>query len=142
MQKLILVLVFLCGSLYAADKAEITDFVGDFDKRMQPLYTYIQDKAETHADLAQGYENLEKALEIELDEVYKKLMDCLPGKEQNLLSSSQKQWIVYRDLEFDFIEANWSRENFGKTANLSQAEFRCTIIKNRVIALLNYFQNY
>ncbi|EPM7996084.1 lysozyme inhibitor LprI family protein [Vibrio vulnificus] len=58
------------------------------------------------------------------------------------LQQSQRQWILYRDMEFKLIESNWTRNNFGSSYRLSQFSYKSSVIKNRVIQLYYYANNY
>ena len=58
------------------------------------------------------------------------------------LSPEQGRWLQFRDAESQFIGANWTPQNFGSSSLLSRADYRATLVKQRVLTLLAYLQNY
>ena len=66
----------------------------------------------------------------------------LRGDNRQALTFSQRQWGLFRDAESDFIGGNWSPKNFGSSSALSRADYRATLVRQRVVMLLAYLQNY
>ncbi len=139
----ILILIFACTTLsFAIDNPDAPDYVGEFEKKIAPLEKYITQDAKTTLDMDQGYTKLEKALDQELNVAYKLLISKLDPKEKESLKSSQIQWLKYRDAEFKWIIENWNNNKFGSSSAISRGQYRTTIIKERVLQLLNYLKNY
>ncbi len=139
----ILILFFACATLsFAIDNPDAPDYVGEFEKKIAPLEKYITQDAKTTLDMDQGYTKLEKALDQELNVAYKLLISKLDPKEKESLKSSQIRWLKYRDAEFKWIIENWNNNKFGSSSAISRGQYRTTIIKERVLQLLNYLKNY
>jgi uncharacterized protein YecT (DUF1311 family) len=77
----------------------------------------------------------------ELNKVYKELQGRLTLKERNVLISSQRIWIQYRNAEFKLIDSMYS---FKKgTMNISfNAHARKGVVMKRTLALKHYLEGY
>ena len=95
-----------------------------------------------HRDERRDALDYQTFLDKELNQAYSLLMAKLPPARQAELKTAQRHWIAFRDAEFELIKNNWTRENFGSSAGMSQGAYRCSLIKNRVIQLLYYAINY
>jgi uncharacterized protein YecT (DUF1311 family) len=138
-----IILFFLIANLcFAIDNPDTSDYVGEFEKRIAPLEKYITQGAKTTLDVDQGYVKLERALDQELNAAYKLLISKLDSKEKESMKSSQIQWLKFRDTEFKWIIENWDNKKFGSSAAISRGQYRTTIIRERVMHLLNYLKNY
>jgi uncharacterized protein YecT (DUF1311 family) len=138
---LLLPLIF-SNNIWAIDNPDTTDFVAEFEARMAPLQTVIQEKATTTVDISESYKALEEALDKELNAAYRKLMQKLPEPSKDALRTSQKQWVKFRDAEFLFLSGNFSKEDFGSSYVISIGSYRTSIIEARVKELLWYLKNY
>lgn len=118
------------------------DYVGELEKKIAPLEKHINEKAITTLDYIEGYAKLEVVLDQEMNRVYKLLLSRLNAKEKKALKSSQIRWLKFRDAEFNWIDENWTRDNFGSSYAISRGCYRTTIIKERVLHLMNYLMNY
>ena len=136
---LVTLLVFSRVSI-AVDNPDAPDYVGEFEKRIAPFEKYINEKAKTTLDYSQGYKKLEEALDKELNTAYKLLISKLNSKEKEQLKESQKQWLKFRDSEFKWISANWTNTKYGSSSVISAGAYRTTIIRERVIQLLQYLK--
>jgi len=137
-----LILCLFPAICFAVDNPDAPDYLGDFRKRIAPLEKYINENAETTADFRVGYQNLEKALEKELDSALQKLTGELETYDKEQLQLSQRQWEKFRDGEFIFISNNFDNIRFGSSATLSRGAYRTSILKDRIIQLLKYLLNY
>jgi len=142
MKYLLFALLILVNTSWAIDNPDAPDYVAEFELRMQPLENYIYKEASNTLEYAQGYDELESALDKELNLAYRKLMKRLPDESKEALKLSQRQWIKYRDLEFSFVSTNFTRAEFGSSAGLTRGGFRTTLIKDRVKLLLWYLKNH
>jgi uncharacterized protein YecT (DUF1311 family) len=138
---LLLPLIF-SNHAWALDNPDAPDYVAEFEARMAPLHAFVQDKAETTPDYSEGYKALEDALDKELNSAYQSLMKVLPEASKEALRASQKQWIKYRDTEFEFIAKNFNKEDFGSSYVVSVGSYRSSIIEARIKDLLWYLKNY
>lgn len=129
-------------SCQAVDNPDAPDYVADFMQRVQMYEATIQQQAKTTQDSLKAYADYEQFLDKELNKVYKLLITKLGAEQQAKIKESQRNWIKYRDSEFDLITENWTAKNFGSSAVLSRGAYRTTIIRDRVILLLNYLKNY
>ena len=135
-------LLLLNSSCYAIDNPDAPDYIEEFKARAQVYETVIHEQAETTQDYIKAYDGYEVFLDDELNEAYKSLLKHLDNAQKLQLKQSQRNWIEYRDAEFEFITDNWNRQNFGSSAALSRGAYRTTIIKNRILVLLSYLMNY
>jgi len=81
-------------------------------------------------------------LDKELNKAYALLISKLSSEHQKELKVSQSNWVKFRDAEFELINNNWNRSNFGSSFVVSRGDYSSTIIRNRLIQLLNYVKNY
>jgi len=127
---------------HALDNPDASDYVAQFNTRSQVHEQAVNDPKLTNWGILEAYNNYQLFLDEELNVAYQLLRAKLPKAQKNELKESQRQWIKFRDLEFEFINHNWTRANFGSSFGLSRGGYRTSIIKNRVIQLLYYAMNY
>ena len=82
-----------------------------------------------------------KFLDAELNQAYRQLREQLRGDNRQGLTFSQRQWGQFHGAETEFIGGNWSPKNFGSSSAMSRADFRATLVRQRVLMLLAYRQN-
>lgn len=142
--KAALMLFLMCCSilLHAIDNPDAPDYVADFLERAKVYEDNIQQTPHTTQGYITAYARYEDFLGDELDSAYNQLMAKLGDESGQALSNSQKQWLHYRDQEFEFIARNWTHVNFGSAAAISRGDYRTTIISNRIVLLLRYLQNF
>ena len=135
---------FMCFSVSvpALDNPDAPDHVDDFMNRTQVYELDIQRTTHTTQSYITAYTAYEKFLDDELNNAYKQLMAHLNNEAQQVLRDSQRQWLKYRNAEFNFLAHNWTTKNFGSASVLSRGDYRTKLIKNRVVILLHYLQNY
>jgi uncharacterized protein YecT (DUF1311 family) len=139
---LIAALLFLrTASAFAVDNPDAPDYVADFLARATP-YEEEVDKDSGGAKAAADYAAYEKFLDQELNKAYVDLTNKLSDAKKQELIKSQKNWLAYRDSEFQFIEHNWTEETSGSSYTASAGDYRAEIVKSRAIILLNYLKNY
>ena len=80
------------------------------------------------------------AWDEELNRVYKELMTFLSTDQKNVLRSAQKEWIKFRDIEYnninsiyDFEGTMWGQVRLMKMLN---------IVKDRTMTLSDYLNAY
>jgi len=125
----------------AIDNPDAPDRVADFQARAQAYEARIVAAESTAATVAVLAE-YERFLDAELNQAYKELSGKLDEDARAQLRSSQKRWLAFRDEEFKFIDGNWTREKFGTSAKLSRGDYRCALLKERTLRLLEYLRNY
>jgi uncharacterized protein YecT (DUF1311 family) len=69
---------------------------------------------------------------------YKLHMNTLDTDEQEKLRDSQRQWLVYRDKEFEFIETMY-RNMEGTMWKIVEADNRNNIVRQRALELTSYY---
>ena len=143
MQLILVVTVFLLTSpARAIDNPDIPDYVGEFEIREQIHLSAINNPGSGSRDYLIAYNNYQLFLDEELNKAYSLIKSHLPAERQHELTTAQRQWIVFRDAEFELIKNNWTRQNFGSSAGISRGSYRCSIIRSRVLQLLYYAKNY
>lgn len=126
---------------YSLVNPDKPDPVKEFHSRAEPYQKEIHE-AETTKEFADAHAQYNQFLKKELQSAYKELINTLSGPERDAFKKSQNQWLKYRDTEFEFINKNWTMEQFGSSATLSRGSFRNQLLEDRVITLLRYLQNY
>ena len=126
----------------ASDNPDVPDYVTDFQQRTLVFEVAIHQHAKTTQDSLKAYADYEQFLDKELNEAYKSLIAKLGTEQQAKIKQSQRNWVKYRDSEFDFIAKNWTANNFGIAAVLSRGAYRTTVIRDRVTLFLHYLKNY
>lgn len=136
--------LLLCAStpIHALDNPDAPDHINDFLNRTQIHEQDILRTAHTTQSYITAYATYERFLDKELDAVYTQLMQHMTNETRQALQDSQRNWLNYRDTEFDFIAHNWTTEKFGSSAVISRGDYRTRLIKDRVMLLLQYLQNY
>ena len=131
-----------CSLCLAIDNPDGPNYVAEFQAKSKNFEMNIQKKARNDSEIVFAYKEYEKFLDEELNRTYAALMQRLKEPSKQNLLVSQRRWVQYRDAEFLFIASNWTVENFGSSASISRSGFRTTILRDRVVGLLYYLQNY
>lgn len=77
----------------------------------------------------------------ELNKYYKLLMDTLNRESRQSLQLSQRQWIEYRDKEFEFIYSFYLSEMQGTMWENVASNQRMEFVKHRALELKQYYEN-
>ncbi len=83
----------------------------------------------------------EQLWDKELNKVYKELQGRLTLKERNVLISSQRIWIQYRNAEFKLIDSMYSFEKGSMNISFN-AHARKGVVMKRTLALKHYLEGY
>ena len=137
-----LISLFLSNIACGIDNPDAPDYLADFHARAKVHEQTVDNPKLNNREILIAYDDYRIFLDKELNEAYKLLRSKLPKAQQDELKKSQKNWIKFRDTEFEFIKNNWTRDNFGSSAGRSRGAYRCSIIESRVIQLLHYAKNY
>lgn len=127
---------------YGLDNPNSPDLIGQFSEREKPFITNIEKPTNGTRDTIRAYHKYKLFLDKELNQAYSLLLTKLPLKHQEELKASQRHWIKFRDAEFELINSNWTRSNFGSSFVISRGGYSSAIIRNRFIQLLDYAKNY
>ena len=76
--------------------------------------------------------------DAELNKYYKLLMNTLNTDEQEKLRASQRQWLVFRDKEFEFLGTRYGNME-GTIFNIIEADSRNNFVKQRALELKSYY---
>lgn len=126
----------------AIDNPDAPDQVAQFEARIQKLAQAVDRPELTNRGILVAYDDYQILLDRELNKVYHLLRSKLPKAQQSELKKSQMNWLKFRDAEYELIQNNWTSNNFGRSAGRSRGDYRSTIVKDRIIQLLHYLQNY
>jgi uncharacterized protein YecT (DUF1311 family) len=135
----------LLGRAFAIDNPESPDLTAAFLARAQPFEERLDAGAggggEARSRAAGEYASF---LEIELDRAYMQLQLQLQldAAGRRSLQVAQRRWLDFRGAEERFIADNWIPRNFGSSSLLSRGGYRARLVKERVLTLLAYLQNY
>jgi uncharacterized protein YecT (DUF1311 family) len=142
--KVLLLISFslVINPVLALDNPDAPDLIGEFEAREQVFLKEINNPHNGSIDYLRAYDDYQKFLDDELNKAYNLIKSKLSTERQQELLNSQRNWIKFRDAEFQLIKNNWTRQYFGSSAGISRGGYRCTVIKNRVLQLLYYTINY
>lgn len=129
-------------SAYSLDNPDSPNLIAEFDARSKDYLKAIDKPGNSSKTYAIAYYNYEKFLNKELDKAYRLLETKIHAKQLEQLKTSQQLWLRYRDAEFAFITENWNSSNFGSSSVISRGDYRCVVIRDRIIQLLSYVRNY
>lgn len=127
---------------FAIDNPDSPNLVSLFEKREKPYIDLTQKPANGTRDTIRAYHKYKVFLDKELNKAYKMLKANLSIERQKELTTSQRNWIKFRDSEFELINNNWSRSSFGSSFAISRGDYSSAVIRTRVIQLLHYTKNY
>lgn len=126
---------------WAIDNPDAPDWTAAFNARAKPL----EDRWAAEAGSAAGpaaARAYAQFLDAELNQAYQALLKQLKGEARRALVQSQRQWLAFREAEHRFIDSSFTPQAFGSSATLSRADYRASLVKQRVLSLLAYLQNY
>ena len=141
-QSVLLVVISLINPACAIDNPDAPYYIGEFELREQVYLKAINKPENGSRDYLIAYDDYQNFLDKQLSQAYSLLKEKLPEARKQELKVSQRQWIKYRDAEFELINNNWTRESFGSSSGISRGSYRCKVIKDRVLQLLHYAINY
>jgi uncharacterized protein YecT (DUF1311 family) len=120
-----------------ATLAEASEIVED-----HPIDIQLEKEIDADPSTAGMIKAIQKAIEAwdkELNKNYQALMKKLDKKNQEKLRASQREWVKYRDLEFEFNNNFWA--NFDGTMYLLfPLDFQLEFIKERTLSLGSYLE--
>lgn len=134
--------LLLCSSVWAIDNPDSSDPLESFRTKARPFAAQIQSPANSTQDYHRIYGDYLQFLDKELNQAYQSLMTRLGDTEKRQLRLAQRQWLKYRDAEFQFVDRNWTAAQFGSSSGLSRGAYKTSLVRARVEALLGYLQNY
>lgn len=73
----------------------------------------------------------------ELNKYYKLLMNVLDSNTQNVLRKTQRQWIKYRDTEFDCVDSLYNID--GTMYPILAIQRKMKIVRTRALELKRYY---
>lgn len=123
---------------HAIDNPDSPDRTAEFLARAQPFERRLADESLGPTSAA-AYASF---LDVELNQAYRDVLERVSGEARQSLVRSQREWLRFRDAESQFIGNNWVPKNFGSSSALSRAGYRSALVKQRVLTLLAYLQNY
>ncbi|QEE48147.1 DUF1311 domain-containing protein [Flavobacterium alkalisoli] len=83
--------------------------------------------------------NAAEAWDGELNKYYKQLMGVLNPEQQKALKESQRQWIIYKDMEGSFLSQFYGKQK-GSMWRVVSANRVKEIIKTRALELKEYYE--
>lgn len=134
--------LFLSSHVGAIDNPDSPDFVRQLEQNERPYLKKINSPGNGTRDTLLAYHHYKVFLDTELNRAYKLVMKNLPDEYKKDLKESQRNWLKYRDAEFELINNNWDRKKFGSSFAISRGQYTSNIIRSRVVQLYRYAQNY
>ncbi len=126
---------------WAIDNPDAPDWTAEFNARAKPLEERWAAEAGGPGAAAAGLAYA-RFLDAELNQAYQALLQQLQGEPRRALVQSQRQWLAFREAEHRFIAGNFTPQAFGTSSALSRADYRASLVRQRVLTLLAYLQNY
>ncbi|HDY7989514.1 TPA: lysozyme inhibitor LprI family protein [Vibrio vulnificus] len=139
---LILLIIIYPRISYSIDNPDSPDYIANFTELSERYENKINNSKVNNVEILNAYNEYMLFLDEELNKSFLILKKKMTSENFLKLQQSQRQWILYRDMEFKLIESNWTRNNFGSSYRLSQFSYKSSVIKNRVIQLYYYANNY
>ena len=104
------------------------------------LEKMIEESPTATAGVAEAYEYATQEWDKLLNKNYNSLMKLLKKDEKEMLKSSQREWIKYRDLEFKFNEKYWLKFSGTMYVPFPYA-YQCNFVKERALRLGYYLED-
>ena len=101
----------------------------DIDRKIEALLARESSAGGMSAAMIEGY----RLWDNELNRVYKALFAKLPTSQRGQLQASQRIWISWRDAEFRFIDALYSKQ--GSMGQADRRSDRMEIVRQRALEL-------
>ena len=137
-----LLLISLVTQVSALDNPDTPDLVGEFEQRETSYLSAIANPNNSSREFLVVYNDYLIFLDKELNKAYSEIKSKLPTDRKQELLTAQRQWIKYRDAEFELIKNTWTRENFGSSAGISRGDYRSSIVRARVLQLFFNAKNF
>ena len=125
----------------AIDNPDAPDRIRQFEMRALSFERNLAATDGGSASTAAG-QAYARFLDAELNSAYRLLLLQLKAPAREALQESQRQWLVFQKKEYIFIEQHWTRERSGTSSSLSSAGYKTSIVKARIILLLQYASEY
>ena len=113
---------------------------GNEEAKTHPLDVKLREKFEaavTTSDMVEAALDAVKEWDKLLNENYRALMQKLDKGQQDQLRASQREWIKFRDLEFEF-NASFHFDLGGTIASINIASFKWNFVRRRALELGHY----
>lgn len=123
--------------LLGVDNPDAPDLVGAFETRIQSLEKQ-NEQFTGGAAASSAYAKYETFLDGELNKVFSALIRSLSKTDQQKLKRAQRNWIQFRDAEFDFMRSKWTAATVGSSWTLHLGGGQTALIKKRILELLRY----
>lgn len=123
------------------DPADAPDRTAAFLARARPYEERLSRAADGSA-AATDAAAYARFLDIEMNRACRQLLGQLDPGTAQALRSSQRRWLQFRDAEARFIDANWVPRNFGSSSALARTDHRSSLVRQRVLTLLEYLCDY
>ena len=76
--------------------------------------------------------------DAELNKYYKLLIETLKADEEKNLRTAQRQWLVFRDKEFEFIETMYGNMS-GTMWDIVRTDCKNNFVRQRALELKSYY---
>lgn len=133
MKRLLLALLFLCfatGIVFAEEQ-----YIHPIDNQED----ICKKNTQSLEDWTKCSYNASKLWNNEVDKYYSLLYKKLPKEEKNILYENQKYWTLCKNNEIKLINSLYKEETETKDRLIYRTTQKKQIVKNRAIALRNYY---
>lgn len=129
---------------FAIDNPDAPDYVKDFLAEAKVYEDRIAKCDCDNTEIRNHYKEFNQFLDEKLSHAKRLVAFFVKDNEKakKQFENSQHSWEVYAKNEKDFVNINWTKEQFGTSYLLSRFGYSATIDKQRVITLYSYAKNY
>ena len=129
----------LCLCLFSCEeRAALAAYVSpDDEEEKHPIDAELEKRLNadpTTVGMMEAYQQTLADWDKLLNKNYNTLMQKLSKEQQAKLRASQREWIKYRDLEFEFRASVYSNME-GTIYLLAPGIFQCNFVKDRALSL-------
>ena len=109
-----------------------------FNTRMRSMETTIAQRANNRPSQIAAYNALERALNMEMDRAYDRLMTQMKPSERANMTEAQHLWSRHRDLEYRWMDQSYGPVEPNSVEHLRVLELRNLMMNARVMQLYSY----
>ena len=112
--------------------------IDDFNQRMQSFETVVAQRAGNRPGLINAYNNLEDALNKEMNRAFDLVMKKMAPKNRVAMTDSQYQWAVQREKEYTWIDSAHGPIVEQSDEHVKVLQLRNLMMNARVLQLYSY----
>lgn len=132
---------FSIHGCWALDNPDAPDYLAAIEGKEKPFLEQIEN-VEGYRETLIAYNEYHVFLESEINSLNQQLNQKLPNSKKVLLINSQKQWIEFKESEFELIDEVWDRNLSGSSSAMVRGKYKAKILRARVLELIGYMKSF